>query len=169
MYTALYIVLLLGFGQCAKWKFGKSDSDVQKKTKFSIKVEAIDSTQVSTCSSPTVSSLYHEAWRCLFCLKRLIGGFPTLSPQCSSILPSTTSVTLQFPSATLPSLSGIRQCRHITPRSSSGALRCCSVCPPTCTAAPRFWTSAMDLPLIPTDRPPSTWEPASRVAAVTQR
>ncbi|PWA21687.1 hypothetical protein CCH79_00003331 [Gambusia affinis] len=42
--------------------------------------EAIDSTQASMCSSRTVSSLYHEAQRCLFCLRRLIGGFLPLFP-----------------------------------------------------------------------------------------
>lgn len=94
-----------------------------------------------------------------------------MCPQCSFTLPSTTSATLPYHSATRLSHNDTPQShpRHTIPRSSSDAPRCCSVSPRTCTAAHLYWMSTMDQPLTPTDHLASTSEPASRVAAVTRR
>lgn len=63
--------------------------------------------------------------------------------QSSVTLPSTTSATLQYLSATRPSHSAILQSRlrPTTPRSNRDVPRFCSASPQTCTAAHPCWTS----------------------------
>lgn len=97
--------------------------------------------------------------------------FPCENPQSSFTLPSTTSGTPLFLSATRPSHSATLRSLllHTTPQSPRDAPQCSSASPRTCTAAHPYWMSTTARHLTPAGRPATICVPASRAVAATPR